>query len=144
MKRLTLAAAALACTAAPTLASEVQYRSPAEVAQARARGEIGENVLVDPAFRVMALRRDKPGQSELHHLETDIFTVIDGRATMVVGGEMVDGKDTAPSEVRGSGIKGGKDYVLEPGVVMTVPFDTPHWIRETTPGFRYLVVKVRR
>lgn len=143
MKTLPLAALTLACAATPALASEVQYRTPADIAAARAQGEIGTNVLVDPAFRVMALHREKPGQSEVHHAETDIFFVVDGKATMVVGGEMIDGKDAGPGEVRGSGIKGGKDYVLEPGIVLTVPNETPHWIRETTPGFRYTVVKVK-
>lgn len=128
---------------APVLGAEVQYRSPVDVASTRAQGDIGGNIIVDPAFRVMTLRREKPGESEVHHAETDIMFVVDGRATIVVGGEMIGAHDTAPGEVRGSGIKGGKDYVLEPGMVLTVPAETPHWIRETTPGFRYNVVKVK-
>jgi quercetin dioxygenase-like cupin family protein len=45
----------------------------------------------------------------------------------------------------GSGIEGGTDYLLEPGVVLTIPRNTPHWVRETGPGFRYYVIKsVRR
>lgn len=134
---------ALICSAAPALGAEAQYRSPAEVAQARAQGDIGGNIIVEPTYRVMILRRDKVGESEVHHAETDIMFVVDGRATIVVGGEMIGAHDTAPGEVRGSGIKGGKDYVLEPGMVLTIPAETPHWIRETTPGFRYNVVKVK-
>jgi len=67
--------------------------------------------------------------------------VIEGHATLVVGGKLVDAKETAPGEIRGSGIEGGTDYLLEKGVVLTVPRNTPHWVRQTQPGFRYFVVK---
>ena len=95
----------------------------------------------DGEFRVLASRRDKAGQSEVHATDTDIFVVIDGQATIVLGGRMIDPKETAPGEIRGSGIEGGTDYLLQQGVVLTVPRNTPHWVRETRPGFRYYVIK---
>ena len=119
----------------------VQYKMSAEVDAMRASGDTGGVLVNDPDFKVLAGRRDKPGQSEIHARETDIFIVIGGRATIVLGGELVDGKETSPGELRGSAIKGGKDYLLEQGVVLTVPRGTPHWVRETAPGFRYYVVK---
>ena len=33
------------------------------------------------------------------------------------------------------------DYKLEKGVVLTVPRNTSHWVRETQPGFRFFVVR---
>lgn len=134
---LPLAAAALAADAP----SSPRYFKPAEVDAARARGETGSVLVEEPDFKVMASRRDKPGQSEVHASDTDIFVVIDGQATIVVGGRMIDPQETAPGEIRGSGIQGGTDYLLEKGVVLTVPRNTPHWVRETRPGFRYYVVK---
>jgi len=134
---LPLAAAALAADtpAAP------RYFKPAEVDAARARGETGSMLIEDAEYKVLASRRDKPGQSEVHVADTDIFVVVDGQATIVLGGRMIDPKETAPGELRGSGIEGGTDYLLEPGVVLTVPRNTPHWVRETQPGFRYYVIK---
>jgi len=134
---LPLAAAALAADtpAAP------RYFKPAEVDAARARGETGSMLIEDAEYKVLASRRDKPGQSEVHVADTDIFVVVDGQATIVLGGRMIDPKETAPGELRGSGIEGGTDYLLEPGVVLTVPRNTPHWVRETKPGFRYYVIK---
>ena len=134
---LPLAAAALAADtpAAP------RYFKPAEVDAARARGETGSMLIEDAEYKVLASRRDKPGQSEVHVTDTDIFVVIGGQATIVLGGRMIDPKETAPGELRGSGIEGGTDYLLEPGVVLTVPRNTPHWVRETKPGFRYYVIK---
>ena len=134
---LPLAAAALAADtpAAP------RYFKPAEVDAARAKGETGSMLIEDAEYKVLASRRDKPGQSEVHVADTDIFVVVDGQATIVLGGRMIDPKETAPGELRGSGIEGGTDYLLEPGVVLTVPRNTPHWVRETKPGFRYYVIK---
>ena len=134
---LPVAAAALAADAPST----ARYFKPAEVDAARARGETGSVLVEEADFKVMASRRDKPGQSEVHSSDTDIFVVIDGQATIVVGGRMIDPKETAPGEIRGSGIAGGTTYLLEKGVVLTVPRNTPHWVRETRPGFRYYVVK---
>jgi mannose-6-phosphate isomerase-like protein (cupin superfamily) len=134
---LPLAAAALAADAPST----PRYFKPAEVDAARAKGETGSVLLEDIDFKVLASRRDKPGQSEVHVTDTDIFVVIDGQATIVLGGKVIDPKETAPGEIRGSGIEGGTDYLLEKGVVLTVPRNTPHWVRETQPGFRYYVIK---
>jgi mannose-6-phosphate isomerase-like protein (cupin superfamily) len=77
----------------------------------------------------------------VHVKDTDIFIVVDGKATLVIGGKMVDAKQDAPDEIRGSGIDGGVEYALEKGVVVTVPRNTPHWVKQTQPGFRYFVVK---
>ena len=142
---LAVLAATVPCgaDAAATSTATVQYRTAAEVAAARATGNTGGPVMNDSDFRVMAVRRDKVGESEVHTNETDIFFVVDGKAIIVVGGEIVGGRETAPGELRGIGVKGGTDYPLEPGIVLTIPRGTPHWIRETTPGFRYFVVKTK-
>jgi mannose-6-phosphate isomerase-like protein (cupin superfamily) len=132
------AAAALAADPAPL---KVEYFNPAQVDAARAAGETGSALITNTEFKVMASRRDKPGQSEVHVSDTDVFVVIDGAATIVVGGKMVDPKEVSPGEIRGSGITGGTDYKLEKGVVLTVPRNTPHWVKQAQPGFRYFVVK---
>jgi len=131
----------LAAFAAGNSAPAVHYFKPAEVDAARAAGDTGKALVEDPDFKVLASRRDKPGQSEVHANDTDIFVVIDGQATIVVGGTMVDAKQVSSGELRGSGIEGGTPYLLERGVVLTIPRNTPHWVRETRPGFRYYVIK---
>jgi mannose-6-phosphate isomerase-like protein (cupin superfamily) len=133
---LTLAVGAFAADT-----PKIEYHSPAAVAAARAKGETGSVIITDPAFRVMASRRDKPGLAEIHAHETDLFVVIEGAATIVIGGEIVEPRTTEPGETRGTSIRGGKDYALEPGVVLTVPHNTPHWVRDVKPGFRYYVIK---
>jgi mannose-6-phosphate isomerase-like protein (cupin superfamily) len=131
----------VAAFAAGDSAGQVLYFKPSEVDAARASGDTGSALITNSEFKVMASRRDKVGQSEVHVKDTDIFIVIDGHATLVVGGKLIDAKEVSPGEIRGSGIEGGKDYLLEQGVVLTVPRNTPHWVRQTQPGFRYFVVK---
>ena len=133
--------AAAATFAAGDAAPQVRYFKPAEVDAARAAGDTGSALVESADFKVLASRRDKPGQSEVHAADTDIFVVIDGQATIVVGGTMIDARQVSPGELRGSGIAGGTSYLLEPGVVLTIPRNTPHWVRETRHGFRYYVVK---
>jgi mannose-6-phosphate isomerase-like protein (cupin superfamily) len=137
---LTALAAAVA-VAAGDVAPRPHYFAPAEVDAARAAGDTGSALLQEADFKILASRRDRPGQSEVHATDTDIFVVIDGRATIVLGGKMLDPHEVSPGEIRGSGIEGGTDYLLEKGAVLTVPRNTPHWVRETRPGFRYYVIK---
>ncbi len=135
---LILSAAALA---AGDTAGQVLYFKPAEVDAARASGDTGSALITNSEFKVMASRRDKVGQSEIHATDTDVFIVLDGTATIAVGGKMIDPKEVSPGEIRGTGITGGTEYKLEKGVVLTVPRNTPHWIKQTQSGFRYFVVK---
>jgi mannose-6-phosphate isomerase-like protein (cupin superfamily) len=135
---LLLAAAALA---ADQSSLKVEYFTPAQVDAARAAGDTGSALITNSEFKVMASRRDKAGQSEVHVHDTDVFVVIDGNATLVVGGKIIDAKEVSAGEIRGSGIDGGTDYKLEKGVVLTVPRNTPHWVKQAQPGFRYFVVK---
>jgi mannose-6-phosphate isomerase-like protein (cupin superfamily) len=130
-----------AATAAGDSAGQVLYFKPAEVDAARASGDTGAALINNSEFKVMASRRDKVGQAEIHVSDTDVFIVLEGTATIAVGGKMVDPKEVSPGEIRGSGIDGGTEYQLEKGVVLTVPRNTPHWIKQTRPGFRYFVVK---
>jgi mannose-6-phosphate isomerase-like protein (cupin superfamily) len=118
----------------------VTYLSAAEVQAGFSHGA----VLVDGGrYMVHASRREGAGQAEVHALDTDIIYVLDGSATLVTGGTVVEGKNTAPDEVRGSSIAGGETRMLRKGDVIVVPNGTPHWFREVQPPLLYYVVKVR-
>src|SRR3954469_19374516 len=87
---LPFAAAAVMAADAP---AKVEYFKPAEVDAARASGETGKAIITGPEYKVIAARRDKAGQSEVHVRDTDVFIVIDGNATLVVGGKLVDARE---------------------------------------------------
>ena len=88
-------------------------------------------------------RRDKTGQSEVHDNETDVFYVMEGSATFVTGGTIVDAKTTSPGQVRGTGISGGTTHMLKKGDVIAIPKGTPHWFKEVPSVVVYFVVKAK-
>jgi glc operon protein GlcG len=94
-------------------------------------------------YMVHASRRDRPGEAEVHTLDTDVIHVLAGEATFVTGGALEAPKPTAPNEIRGEAIRGGESRRLARGDVIVVPNGTPHWFREVQAPFTYFVVKVR-
>jgi uncharacterized protein GlcG (DUF336 family) len=111
------------------------------VSGAFAKGSIlFENASVN--YAVHASRRDGPGQVEIHNRETDVIYVIDGQATLVTGGTIVDGKVTAPDQIRGSDVTGGESRKITKGDVIIVPAGVPHWFKEVPATLQYYVVKV--
>lgn len=94
-------------------------------------------------YMVHTSRREKPGQAEVHTLDTDIIYVLEGNATFVTGGNAVETKDVAPNEIRGSRIDGGEVRQLTKGDVIIVPNNTPHWFKDVSGTFLYYTIKVR-
>jgi glc operon protein GlcG len=139
-------AAALMTTTAESngaIAPVVSYWSSRDVAAAFAKGA----VLFDGAgghnYMVHASRRDAPGIAEVHARDTDIIHVLGGSATFVTGGTVVEGKTTAPDELRGTSIASGDRRRIGKGDVLIVPAGTPHWFQDVAGPLTYYVVKVR-
>ena len=97
----------------------------------------------DHLFEIV--HRDANGQAELHNTQADVMVIQTGHATIETGGTVVDGKDTAPNEVRGSAIKGGVKHEVAPGDILNIPAGVPHQFF-VAPGtsITYFVVKVTR
>ncbi len=88
--------------------------------------------------------RDASGQGEVHEQWTDVFIVQAGEATLVVGGKLVDGKTTAPGELRGASPAGAQNKQLGPGDVVNIPAGTPHQLLiKDGKSLTYLVLKIR-
>jgi glc operon protein GlcG len=130
-------------TSSGTLAPAVQYWDRDQVKAAFARGAVLFDGAGDRNYMVHASRRDSAGLAEVHAKDTDIIYVLDGTATVVTGGSVIDGKPTAADEVRGKAIANGERRKLAKGDVMIVPNGTPHWFQEVRAPFTYYVVKVR-
>jgi glc operon protein GlcG len=113
------------------------------VSDAFAKGAVLEDGSNGENYMVHASRREKPGMSEVHELDTDIIYVLDGKATFVTGGKSIDPKLVAQNEFRGTSIDGGETRELKKGDVVIVPNGTPHWFKQVDGAFLYYVVKVR-
>jgi mannose-6-phosphate isomerase-like protein (cupin superfamily) len=131
-----LAATSMAAQAPPT---SVRTIPSAEVTAAFAKGR---PLIENAAYKVHASRRDGPGQAEVHGLDTDIFHVQEGSATLVTGGQVTDAKETAPNERRGAAITGGTSQKLTKGDIVIVPKGVPHQFTETSAPFLYYTVKI--
>jgi mannose-6-phosphate isomerase-like protein (cupin superfamily) len=102
----------------------------------------GGSFLETPEYRVGMARREGPGDAEVHDIDTDIFYVYEGRATLVSGGEMVEPRTVAPHEHRASSTRGGEARPVGKGDIIVIPRTVPHWFTEVSEApFVYLVVK---
>src|SRR5687768_7940423 len=119
----------------------VTYFEKEKVTAAFAKG----SVLFDNSdkYMVHASRRDQPGMGEVHTKDADIIYVLDGTATFVTGGALVEAHNIAGDEIRGKRISGGEMRKLVKGDVIIVPAGTPHWFKEVSAPFLYYVVKAR-
>src|SRR6266850_4628762 len=110
-----------------------------KVATAFAKGTTP--LLATNNFKVLAGRRTGPGEVEVHDHDTDIFYVLEGSATFVTGGKVVEPKVTGPGETRAKEITGGQEQHLVKGDVIVIPNGVPHWFKEVNGPLLYYVVK---
>jgi uncharacterized protein GlcG (DUF336 family) len=80
----------------------------------------GGLLLDAPHYKVDAGRRTTPGEVEYHERVADIMRVVEGTATVVTGGEMLDAREIHPGELRARGIDGGTRHELAEGDVLVV------------------------
>jgi glc operon protein GlcG len=136
-----VAIAGAAAIAASAPAAHVNHVPAATVARNYDLGTTGGTLVTGPGFSVNASRRDGPGQAEVHLTETDIIYVLEGSATVVTGGHVLEPHEQSPVEVRGSAIEGGDERQIGKGDVLTIPNGVPHWFKTVHTPFRYYVIK---
>ena len=132
-------AAAAAAAAAENGGGTALYFPGREVEE---RFRTGGLLLDAQGYKIDAGRREAPGEVEYHERVVDVMRVVDGTATVVTGGEMVDARDVAPGERRAASIEGGVTHTLAAGDVLAVPAGVPHQFTEVSEPFLYFVVKV--
>ena len=69
--------------------------------------------------------------AELHDASDDVYYVLDGAATLVLGGKLDTPREVEPGEWRSPRIIDGKTYEITKGDLIVVPRGTPH--QRTTP-----------
>jgi mannose-6-phosphate isomerase-like protein (cupin superfamily) len=145
MKRLligmavSLAGASGIALEASAAAGTTTHVAAAEVTAAFAKGR---PLIEVEGYKIHASRRETAGQAEVHTRDTDIIYVLDGGATIVTGGAVVEGRTVAQDEVRGTSIDGGETRQLAKGDVFVVPNGVPHWFKTVQAPLLYYVVKV--
>ncbi len=144
LTRATLLTTAVLLTAAAVslgggVPAAVHYIGHEKVTQVMSKGG---PIVNDPGLVVLAQRREA-GLAEYHDHTNHVFVMVDGEATLVVGGTMVDPKRTAPDQMRAPSLEGGTTYHLSKGDVITIPAKTPHWFKEVpTKTVAYYAVNI--
>jgi mannose-6-phosphate isomerase-like protein (cupin superfamily) len=97
-----------------------------------------------PNDSFLLVHRAGDGQVEWHETQADVFYVLSGSATLVVGGQLVNGETVGPHEKRNGQIIGGVHRKLSAGDIVRIPPRVPHQLLlDGAPEFNYFVVKVK-
>ena len=142
-RTILLAMAVLLIAAAVSLANgvpaAVHYIGHDKVTEVMTKGG---PIVSDPGLVVLANRRTA-GEVEYHDHTNHVFIIVEGEATLVVGGAMVQSKRTASDQMRAPSAEGGTTYHLSKGDVITIPAKTPHWFKEVpTKTVAYYAVNI--
>jgi mannose-6-phosphate isomerase-like protein (cupin superfamily) len=94
----------------------------------------------------------KPDSVAEHDLVSEVYHVIDGSGTLVLGPDIADMKRRPADEetVRlfngpgnnGASIRGGATYELKPGDVVIIPAGTGHWFTRIDDHISYLMIRI--
>jgi mannose-6-phosphate isomerase-like protein (cupin superfamily) len=111
---------------------------------AQGDGSASETLEKYPHHYTMLAFRGHNGGGELHQEFADLFYILEGHATVVTGGQVVDPKTTAPGEIRGTSVSGGARQELRAGDVFHIPAGTPHQMLVADgESVTYFVMKIQ-
>jgi mannose-6-phosphate isomerase-like protein (cupin superfamily) len=87
--------------------------------------------------------KNKTGAAaELHDASDDVYYVLDGGATLVLGGKLEAPKEVEPGEWRSPRIIDGKTFEITKGDLVVVPRGTPHQRSTANKDFTMILIKI--
>ena len=108
-------------------------------------GSASEILKEYPGHSIQLSVRLRSGIAEMHEHFSDLFLILDGRATLVTGGTIVNPHNAGPGEVRGSMVAEGARQELRAGDVAHIAPGTPHQILLAGDAtFTALVIKIQQ
>jgi mannose-6-phosphate isomerase-like protein (cupin superfamily) len=85
-------------------------------------------------LKIMSLWDD----AEWHANLTQVYFLIGGSGTIVLGGDVADHTERSAGERRGQPVKGGTAYKVKTGDVLLIPPTTWHWSQPDPGGMSYI------
>ena len=87
--------------------------------------------------------KDKSGaDAEVHDASDDVYYVLDGAATLILGGRLDAPHEAQPGEWRAAHIIGGQTVDIAKGDLIVVPRGTPHQRSTAGKDFTMILIKV--
>ena len=91
----------------------------------------------------VAIQHDKnrpTAAAELHDASDDVYYVLEGTATLTLGGRLDAPNEIEPGEWRSPRINGGQTFQITKGDLIVVPRGTPH--QRTGKDFSMILIKI--
>ena len=79
---------------------------------------------------------------EVHDTSDDIYYVLEGTATLILGGTLVEPNEISAGEWRSKSASGGQEVSIQKGDLIVVPRGTPHQRTVSGKGFSMILIKV--
>ena len=156
---LTLVTAAVVAQqpdAQPPVQAVKTFASSAEIAAliAKAKSErkegqegqavVNQNILRLAPYKMNLVYRASITDAALHEREAEVIYVVDGAATIVTGGKLVNEVRTNAENLSGTAIEGGTSRSVKKGDFIIVPENTPHWFSAISGTFVVAALHVPR
>ncbi len=134
--RIAIAVTFLAALAAAQTPALKTFASSSDVAamiaKAKAERKPDQPLFAQPILQLAPYTasleyRAAVGPAAVHETEAEMFYVIEGSATLVTGGKLVNEKRTNAANLTGTAIEGGSSRAVAKGDFVIVPENTPHW-----------------
>jgi mannose-6-phosphate isomerase-like protein (cupin superfamily) len=93
----------------------------------------------------VAVQHDKSRPSaaaEVHDASDDVYYVLEGEATLTLGGRLDAPTEAQPGEWRSPRIVGGETFVISKGDLVVVPRGTPHQRTSGGKEFSMILIKI--
>ena len=93
----------------------------------------------------VALFHDVKRENDLHEVHDgsdDVYYVLDGEATLMLGGSLIEPNQISTGEWRSKNASGGQALVIHKGDLIVVPRGTPHQRTVTGKGFSMILIKI--
>jgi mannose-6-phosphate isomerase-like protein (cupin superfamily) len=148
MKKLLIFMPLVLALAAPPAGfnswSAGEVKTQAEALKKSMKDGLASKTLADWGnHQMLIIHREATGQAEFHAKQADLIIVRSGAGSIKIGGRILDGKTTAPNEIRGTSIEGAELHPLKEGDVMHIPANTAHQVMlETGQTIEYFAIKI--
>ena len=87
-------------------------------------------------------RNKTASAAEVHDASDDVYYVLEGTATLTLGGKLDAPREVEPGEWRGARIIGGQTVEIAKGDLIVVPRGTPHVRSTVGKDFSMILIKV--